>query len=134
MTLGVLCLFAQISEYSGRGWPPASERPNSLAELAWAAVGVAILCLGMWLVRRALRGNSNGSYHSRAQLFQSLCKAHRLTWAERRLLRRLAQARGLGDPTILFVEPGHFVMSPLPSAVARHTDRLSALQQRLFGA
>src|SRR5688572_5708834 len=85
--------------------------------------------LAWWLVVRvsAARG------HGPAGLFASLCQAHGLSSSDRRLLRRLAQWRGLADPARLFVEPRHFEGPVANPALNGQSDRLAALRQQLFG-
>src|SRR5271166_5063098 len=60
---------------------------------------VSTLLAGMWAISRlvSLRRQRRG-YNSPWRLFWTLCKAHRLTWSESWLLRRLARDQGLRDP------------------------------------
>jgi hypothetical protein len=76
----------------------------------------------------AARGQGSG------KLFASLCRAHGLSWSDRRLLRVLAHWRGLADPCKLFIEPRYFDGSSLEAAPATRLARLQELRARLFGA
>ena len=66
---------------------------------------VATLVAGMWAISRlvSLRRQRRG-YNSPWRLFWALCKAHRLSWSDSWLLRRVARDQGLRDPGRLFLE------------------------------
>jgi hypothetical protein len=108
----------------------------SIAMLAvWqaaAAVLAVVLAAGgglaLWLtIRKTARQGP-------AALFGELCQAHQLTFADRRLLRHLAHARHLPDPSRLFVEPQLFEGPVIRQAFGAQADRVTALQRRLFEA
>ncbi len=42
------------------------------------------------------------------RLWENLCEAHRLTFAERRLLKRVARDLGMANPLVLFFRPSAF--------------------------
>ena len=71
-------------------------------------------------------------YDSAAKLFGELCHAHRLDRASRRLLKKLAAARGLMNPTELFVEPNYFDAATLPAALKPSAPSLRQLHHKLF--
>lgn len=64
-------------------------------------------------------------------LFAQLCAVHQLSTQERRLLRRLARQQQLADPSLLFIEPRHFVASP--HSPENQREQLEQLRQRVFG-
>ena len=46
------------------------------------------------------------------KLFSELCRAHNLSFGQRRWMRQLAKARKLDDPNQLFLNPGLWVLDP----------------------
>jgi len=93
---------------------------------------LAILAV-FWGLRRWLGGDDDRkTYFSPRKLFSDLCAAHGLTRKESRLLRSLARAQGLADPARLFLEPERFDPEALGPALARESDPLRALRERLF--
>jgi hypothetical protein len=71
-------------------------------------------------------------YDRPPRLFADLCRAHKLSWSNRRLLKHLAVARGLKSPTILFVEPEYFDMTNVPPALKASAAELRQLRHKLF--
>jgi hypothetical protein len=72
------------------------------------------------------------AYDSPPRLFADLCRAHRLSWSHRRLLKHLAAARGVKCPTELFVEPEHFDIINVPAALRPSANELRQLRHKLF--
>ena len=72
------------------------------------------------------------AYDSPPRLFADLCRAHKLNWSNRRLLKHLAAARGLKCPATLFVEPEHFDMTNVPPALKPSAGELRQLRHKLF--
>jgi hypothetical protein len=72
------------------------------------------------------------AYDSPPRLFADLCRAHKLNWSNRRLLKHLATARGLKCPARLFVEPDYFDMTNVPPALKSSAAELRQLRHRLF--
>jgi hypothetical protein len=68
------------------------------------------------------------------KLFFEICRAHRLSWPERRLLWRLARSQKLEDPASLFLTPECFDISRLTVDVRAHAEELRRLRDRLFAA
>jgi hypothetical protein len=67
-----------------------------------------------------------------AKLFRELCRAHGLGYRSRRLLKRLASARNVASPALLFVEPEHFEPSALPASFQSSAQELRQLRAQLF--
>jgi hypothetical protein len=96
-----------------------------LAFLAAAGILVAAaIVLIRW--RRSFRTNSKRS------LFRELCRAHRLPASSCRLLMRLAAARGLSNPSLLFVEPRYFETNNLPQPLHAAKSELQRVHGLLF--
>jgi len=72
------------------------------------------------------------AYDSPPRLFADLCRAHKLNWSNRRLLKHLAAARGLKCPATLFVEPDYFDMTNVPPVLKSSAAELRQLRHRLF--
>lgn len=92
--------------------------------------GLVVVFSVLWLVarwseRRVRNDSSLG-------LFWTLANTHELSWSDRWLLWRLARAKRLTEPALLFLDPR--LTSPQSSHhLAPHsTDRLKALRRRLF--
>jgi hypothetical protein len=65
-------------------------------------------------------------------LFRDLCAAHRLTYRQRHLLRRVAQAQQLPQPAILFLNPQSWDLGPASPLDPRTRQELESLQRQLF--
>lgn len=92
--------------------------------------GLVVVFSVLWLVarwseRRVRNDSSLG-------LFWTLANTHEISWNDRWLLWRLARAKRLTEPALLFLDPR--LTSPQSSHhLAPHsTDRLKALRRRLF--
>jgi hypothetical protein len=94
---------------------------------------IVALLLGCWAVLQvwAIRARARNA-NSPRRLFRGLCRLHRLSWSQRRLLRQLARARGLAQPAQLFVGPEYFDESQLTPALRGKIQWLRRLRQQLF--
>ncbi len=99
--------------------------------LILAAVTLLVIVTIAWqtISRRRRR---DFEYDSPPRLFADLCRAHKLNWSNRRLLKHLAAARGLKCPATLFVEPEYFDMTNVPSALKASATELRWLRHKLF--
>jgi hypothetical protein len=99
--------------------------------LILAAVTLLVIVTIVWqtISRRRQR---DFEYDRPARLFTDLCRAHKLNWSSRRLLKHLASARGLKCPTTLFVEPEYFDMTNVPPALKPSAAELRQLRHKLF--
>lgn len=96
-----------------------------------AAVTLLVIATIVWQTISRKR-RRDFAYDSPPRLFADLCRAHRLSWSHRRLLKHLAAARGLKCPTELFVEPEHFDMLNVPAALRPSANDLRQLRHKLF--
>ncbi len=95
--------------------------------------GLLLVCLALLLIGRyARRFERLKSYDSPPELFRELCRVHRLDWASRRLLKRLATEWELTSPALLFVEPERFNIARLPNDWQKHAQQLDRVRRRLF--
>ncbi len=111
------------------------QRPSFDSTHWWILLGCAVLFAGfaVAIYRSSRRIKSEFDTDNHAKLFRELCRAHRLSFANRRQLRRLASARGITEPARLFVEPKHFETSHLPESMQSAADEIRRLRDRLFG-
>jgi hypothetical protein len=122
-------------EETHRVWGRFDNQPGGLNpfHVSIAIIVIALLALAamVWQVLQR-RATQSFSCDSSAKLFRELCAAHRLTSAGRRLLKRLAEARGIANPTLLFVEPHHFAVDDLPPELKAQSKELRKLEQILY--
>jgi hypothetical protein len=112
---------------------PPHRNTNFDTEWTILASLAVILALGLlishWISRRRQKefwcDNSS-------QLFHELCRAHRLDRANRRLMQKLAAARGVKNAAQLFVEPDNFDLAKLPSELNSSAGELRQLRHELF--
>jgi hypothetical protein len=109
----------------------AGTNTNHLMTIMGCTALALLLCMGWRLINE--REARTFSSNSPARLFRELCAAHKLQRSSRRLLKRLAEARGLTSPAILFVEPEHFDEATLPANLSASAGDLRQLSERLFG-
>jgi hypothetical protein len=107
-----------------------TDAANEMLLLAAMAVLLAVV-LAAWL-RASRRPKRRFLTSSSRQLFRELSRAHELSFSKRRLLKRLAAARGVASPALLFVEPNYFDASTLPSGLQPAAKDLQRLRQLLF--
>lgn len=99
--------------------------------LILASVTLLVIVTIVWqtISRRRRR---DFAYDSPPRLFADLCRAHKLNWSNRRLLKHLAVSRGLKSPATLFVEPDHFDMTNVPAKLKPSANELRQLRHKLF--
>lgn len=100
--------------------------------IAVVLVSVVVITVIVTLIRQK-RESRTFRCDSNIKLFWDLCAAHNLRRRGRRLLKRLAHARGLTNPALLFVEPQHFDAASLPVEWRESASELERIRERLFG-
>jgi hypothetical protein len=103
---------------------------NHLFTIMGCTALALLICMGWRLFKE--REARTFSSNSPARLFRELCTAHKLQRSSRRLLKRLAEARGLTSPAMLFVEPEHFDEATLPASLSASVRDLRQLSAQLF--
>ena len=96
----------------------------SLAALLMATLVVAY--------RSSRRSKLEFTCDSSARLFRELCRAHRLTWANRRLLRQLADAGKVAQAADIFVDVSCFDTKNLPKRLQPWNREIQRLRDQLF--
>jgi hypothetical protein len=91
-----------------------------------------VLCAFAWQLLLRRRHQRDFWFDSTSRLFAELCRAHKLARSNRRLLKQLAIARGLGNANVLFVEPDHFDATDLPPELKESASDLRQLRHKLF--
>jgi hypothetical protein len=100
----------------------------------WAiffVMGAAVASVLLW---QLMTSRSYGRLPSNSPrgLFRELSRAHRLDMSARRLLKRLAAARQVSPPVLIFVQPEHFSTAELPDELVEHADEIARIEQSLF--
>jgi hypothetical protein len=110
------------------------ERPGFTLTHLWILLGIAALLASVAVAsyRSSRRSRRDFDVDSHAKLFRELCRAHQLPFAGRRLLKRLAAARGIAEPARLFIEPKHFDPVDLPADLLRAAGKIQRIRDRLF--
>ena len=108
-------------------------RPVDFSDIVTGVLVFLGIALAVWVLSYvlSLRERRRGRT-SPLGLFLSLCKAHRLRWAEQWLLWRVARAQKLRDPARLFLEPERFRPAGLGAALQSRSAELENLRDRLF--
>ncbi len=111
-----------------------NERPGTSGSQWMIVIGVVALMVLAGMIWRVATRRSVGTYtsNSSAKLFRELCAMHGLGRASRRLLKRLAEARGLTNPAMLFVEPQYFDARSLPAELKSFAKELRRIGEMLF--
>ncbi len=99
--------------------------------LILGAVTLLVIVTIVWQVVSG-RSKRDFGFNSPPRLFAELCRAHKLNHSNRRLLKKLAAARGLASAAALFVEPECFDMTNVPSALKPFASELRQLRHVLF--
>ena len=96
--------------------------------------GATVLVASTWLFSNWITRRRNATFTSNSapKLFRELCRAHRLPRADRRLLKKLAAARGIENAAELYVEPEHLEAAKLPPTLKSSAQDLRELRHRLF--
>ena len=103
--------------------------PAHLLILLAVVIAISIL---LWFLSRVFQRESNESLQNPRRLFRELCRAHQLTYSESWLLWRLAQAKHLTQPALVFIDQRHLDGALLPSDWQDAKPRLAELRERLF--
>jgi hypothetical protein len=103
--------------------------PYELLILSSVTLMVLVTIICRKIARRRRR---DFDYNSPPRLFSELCRAHKLNWSSRRLLKQLALARDLKCAATLFVEPDYFDLTNLPPALRPSAHELRQLRHQLF--
>ncbi len=129
------CRLIAASQEQLRAWDQFEIQQSKILHSQWmflisAAAIVLLSALVSYLF--AKRRQHEFWQDSSTRLFHDLCQAHQLEFASRRLLKKLASARGVESAADLFVEPRYFNPVGLPPALQSSAHELQQLQHALF--
>lgn len=102
------------------------------AHVAMFAAALLMLTIVLWRVTRSKRFSDEQPFHNPRRLFLDLCHLHELDWSSRRLLWKLAQARGGDHPAQVFLEPSWLDAQQLPRGLATAAPAFARIQTQLF--
>ncbi len=75
--------------------------------------GISLLCIIVAIVIHAVvKRRAARKVNDPIRLFKELCSANKLSRYQRKLLRKMAAAKKLKDPTTLFVDPTLWLIQP----------------------
>ena len=118
--------------YMNRGFKDKAAQFDALDLSVFLAIVVALL-VAVWLTSRIVdRIQRKCPYRSPLWLFLGLCRAHRLSWREGRLLWQVARAQRLESAARLFLEPERLDAAKRLPALTSRTAELESLGRRLF--
>ena len=131
-----ICRLIAASPEQLRAWGRFDEQQSIVAHEQWTflisacAILLVSALISYWLTKR--RQNEFWQ-DSPTRLFHDLCRGHQLELATRRLLKKLALARGVESAAELFIEPNYFNPAGLPPALKPSAHELQQLRRTLFG-
>jgi hypothetical protein len=100
--------------------------------IIFGVTAILLAAIALFQSVRTLRSRREFWCSSPKRLFQDLCRAHRLKPSSRRLLKKMAAARGLEHAAELFVEPTHFDEANLPAPIQTLARDVRQLRHTLF--
>jgi hypothetical protein len=120
-----------LADNLGTGFRGQHHQPTLVELLVYLLAGATAIALTWLAVRLYVRAQQRYQKQPR-WLFQRLCRAHRLRWAERRLLWQVALEQYPENPIQLFLEPEG--LKPPYAKFHRQSemDVLAAIAARLF--
>jgi hypothetical protein len=133
---GMLMTLLAMRKASGGVWGRFDHGRPGVGVAEWAIIiGATVLLVLVMFVSswRAKRQKAQFLHDSKARMFGELADAHRLNRANRRLLKKLAAGKGVGNASTLFVEPDYFELEKLPQALKDSARDCRQLRHELFG-
>lgn len=102
-------------------------------EIALLVGGIVAVVAVAVLINRFVAKRQGEGFESKSGLFAELCRGHRISWTERRILKRLAAHHQLA-PCQLFLDPARFQPDQIPDDLARYAAHIKALRGHLFSS
>jgi len=132
----VIFPLAQIDKWREMGRDFQSDHSKLAPGLIVASLFVlAIVVVFLWgLARLMNRQEGRRLFNSPEQLFRSLCRAHELSGADRRLLVQIGRSRQVLQPASLFLEPDQFDAATADSVFRGQERAIKKLRDRLFSS
>jgi hypothetical protein len=127
----ILLADASAFLHAGDRFRPGGEQFSLAGLAAVASVGITVV-LACWLCSRWLAVRQRRISNHPRRLFAELCRAHRLTRAQQRVLERVARRHHLPHPARVFRDPRLFAREGHDRFSERKRRELEALEQILF--
>jgi len=118
----------------GSGFREKREHFDATDLLFWFLLVIGIFVALAVLARILGRHDKHRLYNSPRALFRSLCRAHELDGAARRLLRQIARSQGLAPPARVFLEPACFEATRTSPELQHRQADINRLAKQLFAA
>jgi hypothetical protein len=129
----MIALFADTSRGASLSESFRSHAGMGREDVLLGLLMAVALVAGLWAATRLLgMKRRRRGYYSPWQLFRALAKAHRLTWSDRMLLRRIARQQSRRDPARVFLEMQLWDEQALGHAFALEFVRLRTLRKQVF--
>jgi hypothetical protein len=104
----------------------------------YALLGIAVLSIAVAVVTAYLfKKRSERIVCDARKLFKELCRAHHLSWSQRRLLNEMARVKNVSDPTLLMIDQHLWVIDPVKEmglCQPKMRKRLQIVQRLLFAS
>ena len=104
----------------------------AVSRLGALAAGLAAGVAMFWWYSRRHQPTKEHPLHSPQQLFAELCRAHRLSASQERLLEWVVGERQLAQPAMVFLDPLLLEQAMAKSDTPSVRKRLADLRSRLF--
>ncbi len=133
-SLVYLGLLAERSVFRdmGSGFREKREHFDATDLLFWFLLLIGVF-VALAVVARILgRNDKHRLYNNPRALFRSLCRAHELDVAARRLLRQIARSQGIVPPARLFLEPACFEPARTSVELQHRQAEIDGLARKLF--
>jgi hypothetical protein len=129
----MIALFAEMSRGASLSESFRSHPGMGGEDVLLGLLMAVALVAGLWAATRLLgMKRRRRGYYNPWQLFRALAKAHRLTWSDRMLLRRIARQQSRRDPARVFLEMQLWDEQALGHAFALEFVRLRTLRKQIF--
>ena len=127
-------LLAQIDKWREMGREFQSDHSKLAPGTVLASLSVlAVVVVFLWLLARLMtRTEERRLFNNPKQLVRSLCRAHQLSRADRRLLAQIGRARRIAQPASLFLDPDQFDAAAELPALRGQKRSIKELRERLF--
>lgn len=104
-----------------------------LHELGVLLLGLVAAGALIWLLHRLAKWQEGRALsHNPKRLFRDLCRSHRLSGWQVKVLRAVSEAVGLQEPAEVFVRPEALKVENLPDDWEKHRADVDSLRRRLF--
>ncbi len=136
ISIGTFGLLAERSVLRdmGSGFREKREHFDATDLFFWFLIIIGIFVALAVLARILGRHDKHRLFNSSQGLFRSLCRAHELDRAARRLLQQIARAQGLNPPARIFLEPACFELARANPELEHRQGEIQRLARQLFAA